>query len=267
MPTVAEKESWPFLSIVACPEGWQREDVARLLAGPGGMDQATLRMRLGREPPMVLERIEPAAARAMAEALRGHGGDAFTFTFDDLTRPGPTLKIRSMGVDEGRIDLELWQGLSTALPFNAVQVLVRAHLSERVTVRREPPKTMRLGRRLRTWDMIKAEAEATVEKDVRTSDKLDLHTTDGSVYQVDGDRFSFEVLGDLRGHGDKANMDSLVELLAHLCPDAIVDEFFKLWRPPPGAQRLEVPHTRLDPEDATFEFYSRWAALTYRYLL
>ncbi len=267
MSTPAEMDSWPFLSIVAWPEGWDREHVAELLAGAGGLDVATLRLRLGQEPPMVLQRIEPAAAQAMLEALLAQGGDGFTFTLDDLARPGPTLTIRTMHVIEGALQVELWQGLRTTLPFRSIQVIVRAHLSETVITRRNPPTFPTMRQHTRTWDSIKAEIEATVQKDVRTSDKLDLHTADGTVYQVDGHRFAFDVLGDMRGHSDKANMDSLTDLLAHLCPDAVVDNFYSLWRPPPGVDRLRLPHTRRDREDAVFAFYSRWAALTYRRFL
>lgn len=269
MPSLSEKESWPFLSIVAWPEGWDRERVVQLLAGARGLDLPTLRMRLGREPPMVLERVEPSAGREMIEALVAHGGDGFAFTIADLARLGPTLKIRAMTVAEGALDVELDEGLTTSLPFGCVQVLVRAHLSETLKVRREVPRiTTRTYRyQTRTWDSIKAEVESATQKEIKTSDKLDLHTAEGGVYQVDGDRFGFAVLGDLRGHSDKANMDSLTELLEHLCPDAVVDVFFKLWRPPPGAHRLRLPHMRLRREDSTFAFYSRWAALTYRHLM
>ena len=162
--------------------------------------------------------------------------------------------------------VELREGITTSIPFGDVLVLVRAHLHETVLGRGPPPRlSMTTLGRVRTWDSIKAQIESAVTKEVETSDKLDVHTTDGSVYRIDGDRFAFQVLGDLRGHTDKANMDSLVELLDHLCPDAVVDTFFKLWRPPPGHHRLRVPHGQR--RDQAFDFYSRWATLTYRHVL
>ena len=45
-----------------------------------------------------------------------------------------------------------------------------------------------------------------------------------------GNKFDFSILGDLKGYGDKANMDSLCELLCHLAPDEVVDDYFKLRR-------------------------------------
>lgn len=269
MTTLTEKQSWPFLSVVAWPEGWTREQVTELLAGPGALDAATLRLRLGREPPMVLERVEPVAAREMIDALVAAGGDGFAFTLADLARPGATLEVRRLGVGEGAFAVELRDGITTSIPFASVQIVVRAHLSETVTTGHGPARPMRVFgiHRVRTWDSIKAEIEASPEKDVRTSDKLELHAADGSVYQVNGDRFGFEVLGERRGHSDKANMDSLTELIAHLCPDAVIDTYFRLFRPPPGAHRLKLPNTRLDRPEATFAFYSRWAAMMYRHVM
>ena len=104
-------------------------------------------------------------------------------------------------------------------------------------------------------------------RQVQTSDKLDVHTTDGSVFQIDGDKFGYSILGDLRGHSDRHNMDQMFELLAHLAPDAIVDPYFKLWTPPAGHHRLRLPDMKANNDDPAFAFYSRWVALLYRHLL
>lgn len=259
------KARWPFVSVVALPEGLDREQAARLLAAPGGLDLPTLRLRLGRETPMALERVEPPAGAAMVRDLVAAGGDGFTFTLDDLASIGPNFLVKDLAVGEGALSVELRQGITTTIPFAAVQIIVRAHLHETVIHRGPTPRISLVFGRKRTWDSIKAEIESSVTREVETSDKLDIHAADGSVYRVDGDRFGFRVLGALRGHSDKANMDSLLELLGHLCPDAVVDTYFRLWRPPPGSQFLRVPHERRSA--APFDFYSRWAALTYRHLM
>ena len=268
MPTVAELATWPFLSIVAWPSDWERGQLSALLAETGGLDQATLNMRLGRPPPMVLERVDPSPAARMIRDLVDSGGDGFLFTLDDLAGLGPTLGISDLGVTEGAIDVELRAGPRTSLRFDTIQVLVRAQLARTETHRRQPPRHgMHIGGRSRTWDSIKAEFESSVTREVKTSDKLDLHTTDGSVYQVDGDRFAYLALGALRGHSDKANMDSICDLLSHLCPDAVVDTWYTLWRPPSGHDKLVVPNMTAGRDDPRFAFYSRWAALTYRHVL
>jgi hypothetical protein len=260
-------EQWPFLSIVSWPQGDDREDIARLLARPGGPDLPTLRLRMGQAPPMVLEQVDPDVARAMIDALVAAGGDGFTFTLEDLQDLGPALGIRDLRVAEGALAIDLREGLSTMLPCPHVQVLVRAQLSRTVTRRREPPQFTSTSIRRRTWDSIKAEVEAATTKHVETSDKLDIHAVDGTVYEIDGDRFRYEALGDLRGHSDKANMDSMCELLSHLCPDAVVDTYFKIWRPPPGHRRIRIPGMDARRQDSAFVFYSRWAALTYRHVM
>ena len=110
MPTPAELTTWPFLSIVAWPEGWDRASVAQLLAGFGAMDVATLNQRLGQKPPMVLNHVDPSVAPAMVAALVDRGGDGFHFTLDDLTRLGPTMRIADLAVGEGTLDITLHDG-------------------------------------------------------------------------------------------------------------------------------------------------------------
>lgn len=267
MTETAHSDPRPYLSVVAWPGGFERDEVARLLAEAGVLDLPTLRMRLGQDPPMVLAQIEAATADRAVETLIGRGGDGFAFTLDDLAALGPTLRLKDLRVVEGGLDVDLWYGLGTTLALKDLQILIRAHLHRSVTKRREPPRLTSMHRRHRTWDSVKAEIEASVTKEVETSDKLDIHTADGSVYQIDGDKFSYTALGDLRGHADKANMDSMLELLGHLAPDAVVDGYFTLWRPPPGHERLRVPDARTNKDDPAFAFYSRWSALTYRHVM
>jgi hypothetical protein len=64
VPTVAELDLWPFLSIVAWPDGYEREQVVQLLAAFRGLDEETLRMRLGQRPPAVWP-LERHRARKM----------------------------------------------------------------------------------------------------------------------------------------------------------------------------------------------------------
>ena len=49
---------------------------------------------------------------------------------------------------------------------------------------------------------------------VISSHKLDIHSTAGAIFQVDGDKFGYGILGEMRGYSDKTNMDSMCELLA-----------------------------------------------------
>ena len=74
----------PFLTVVKWPDGWSREDVAQLIAESSGLDEPTLRLRLGKAPPTIVAQGEPAAVSNAVLALIGASGDAFAATLDDL---------------------------------------------------------------------------------------------------------------------------------------------------------------------------------------
>ncbi|MBT8486674.1 MAG: hypothetical protein HKO59_16360 [Phycisphaerales bacterium] len=275
----------PFLSILGWPPDETRVSLAELLAAATGLDEASLRLRLGAPPPMIIGQVEPAIATLACEALAERGGDAFAPTFADLAALGPTLKMRDLAVGPAGLTITLWQGLTTTLRRDQVQILVRAQIRSETVVpevaRVSSPAAARLARQTlrvsldrsamglaRTWagaDLTGFDPSPPARR-TETSDKLDVHTTDGSVYQIDGDKFAYHALGELRGYSDKANMDAMCDLLAHLAPDEIVDPYFTLWRPPARYQRLRIPGVR-GQEDPAFRFYSRWAALMYRHLL
>ena len=287
MPPIKHDDPRPFLTVVAWPEGLDRNEFAEMLFLSADLDEPTTRLRLGREPPMIVGQVDTAAARAAVRSILDFGGDAFAPTLDDLAALGGTLKIRDLRLARGDIEIDLWRGLSTTIRRDQVQILVRAHL--RSTERRPPvvrpgPVYAGLGVNPYFGDVSAvagiaaggalafraaylANAGSLGERRLSTSDKLDIHTTDGSVYQIDGDKFAYGILGDLRGHGDKANMDSMCELLGHLAPDEVLDPFFPLWHPPPGYERLRLPGMKINGDDPAFAFYSRWAALLYRHVL
>ena len=50
MTETAHSDPRPYLSVVAWPQGFERDEVARLLAEAGVLDLPTLRMRLGQDP-------------------------------------------------------------------------------------------------------------------------------------------------------------------------------------------------------------------------
>jgi len=281
----------PFLTVIAWPDGWDREAVAQLLAREAGLDLPTLRLRLGRAPPMMIGQVDAPVAGAAITALIARGGDAFAPTLADMTALGPTLKIKDMRLVEGNLELDLWSGLSTTIRREQVQILIRAHLRKSATTVTHPSMHapgrlgsagrvhlvggLGLGVGLGAMGLAAAygasySANASfgdVQRDVKTSDKLDIHTPEGSIYQIDGDRFAYLILGELRGQGDKNNMDKMCELLTHLAPDPIVDPYFPLWRAPAGYRRLRLPDMKRNREDPAFAFYSRWAALMYRHVM
>ena len=274
----------PYVTVVAWPSGRAVHEVLAALLPLTGSDMRTLELRAKGEPPLILGRFPPAVAARVLAGLIELGGDGFTVSMEQLAALGPSRKIRDMRVTDGGLALELWRGPPETLALDRIEILVRAHLSDKLQrslgeppggAIRLPPSELglsfaspRLVRVLggRYYGMATASDPEPPEA-VRTSDKLDIHTTDGRVLQIDGDKFGFRVLGDLRGHGDKANMDRTLELLGHIAPKAIVDPYFPLWRRPPGADRFRLPRMHVDNEDPRFAFYSRWTATLYRHLL
>lgn len=266
-----------FLSVIAWPEGVSRRDAGAIVLDAlerTGFDDAitpeTLRLRLAIEPPMVLGLVPREAGIAVSNAIASAGGDAFAPSPDDLLALGPTLKIRDLDVSHGGVDVVLWRGGEARIEFSRIASLVRAHLSDTVVVRTPASARMhplyipgpRFSIRVRA-DFVQDAAQ----RRSTTSDKLDIHTTDGRVFQLDGDKFGYRALGDMRGHSDKQNMDRMFELLQHLASDAVADMYFSLWKPPPHHDRLRIPGARLNNDDPAFAFYSRWAALMYRHIL
>lgn|GEM_PF-3359948 len=269
-----------FLSVIAWPQDATRDDMVALVGeqpgtpAPGerhALTPETVRLRVGLRPPMIIGLTDRRSARAACERIRDHGGDAFACSMGDLEALGPTLKIKELGLVDGEIDLALWRGPSARVRRENLFCLVRAHLSEtsrvRLPAQREirPPVSaagvMGLGFPVRLTDVASTRSTKTT-----TSDKLDIHTTDGSVFQLDGDKFGYNILGDMKGHSDNENMDRMFELFQHIAPHAIADMYYSVWAAPPGYHRLRLPGAAVNREDPAFAFYSRWCALMYRHL-
>ncbi|MHC5005661.1 MAG: hypothetical protein ACYTJ0_21380 [Planctomycetota bacterium] len=272
-----------YLTVVRWPEGWNRHDVAARIAEAIGTDSSTVLVRLG-APPRIFASLPPDAAARAVIALQESGGDAFTCSIPELEALGSTLKIRDLRLDSGRLAVELWRTEGTTLiEPRTIDVVVRACLSDEVSRRRTAAPTPSdpigdqfhvgwaiggaygMAARLRAAELFR---DLTArDRQVEVSHKLDLHVADGRVFQIDGDKFGFGVLGDLRGPSDNVNVDRMCELVTHLSPDVVVDPYFELWKPPAGHDRLRLPMMRLHDEDVAFAFYSRWAALMYRHVL
>jgi hypothetical protein len=267
-----------YLSVIAWPDGVDSPyDVRRLLADafpepddPSlAWDREALHNRVALQTPFVLGSVSREAGGRICATIRARGGDAFLASHRELAALGPTLKIRDLSLREGALDVAIWRGPEATIRTDSIVCLVRAHLSDSVVVR--TPSRARLSQVHFIHHMppsVRSEfvRDATTRK-LQTSDKLDFHTADGSVFQIDGDKFGYQILGDMKGHSDKANMDRMFELLQHLADHAVADMYFPLWKPPPGYDRLRIPNARLNNDDPAFAFYSRWCALMYRHIL
>ena len=278
-----------FLTVITYPEGMTHNDVAELLADGGGLDAPSLRLILRQTPPCIAGRYPRGAAMGALRALIKAGGDGFTPSLADIEALGPTLKIKDLRLGAGGLEADLWRASSVTINPDEIQIIVRAHLSEKIM----KPRSGVTGSSLMTsytrpgasaiavgWGMGGAyglalglyassgfSPEAREERTMVLSHKLDIHTAGRRVFQIDGDKFAYLILGDQRGYSDNENTDKMCELLAHMSPNAVVDPYFSYWHPPPGHQRLRLPQMKINKDDPAFAFYSRWAALMYRHVM
>ncbi len=282
-----------YLTIVTWPGEMTRQELADQLQTDAGFDVRTVHLQLGRTPPFILGHYDPRQCLAAIRCILNRGGDAFACSLDDIETLGGTHKIKHLELKHGTLFADLWRGGVVPIEPSSIQILIRAKLSEQQT--KAPPTPTGLSGELghhRTSYAIarhrgtglgfalggayglalsirshQSLADYAFEKTLKVSDKLDIHLTDGTVYQIDGDKFGFQILGDQRGLTDNENIDKMCELLAHLAPGGIVDPYFSMWKPPPGHKRLRLPLMKINKDDPAFAFYSRWAALMYRHVM
>lgn len=276
-----------FLSVIAWPKEFSLEGTVARMAGASGLDEPTLQLQARKTAPAILARVPvPVAQRALA-ALVECGGEGFCPTMRQVEALGATIKIKDLELENGSFQVQPWRGRPLKLNPMDATILVRARLSESQLQPTPTPGTLLtdcLGMTVPTMSMgyggafglaatfALAEGSAIqsfIESQtiITTSNKLDFHTRDGRVFQIDGDKFGFRILGEQRGPSDNVNIDRMCELVAHLSPEAIVDPYFSLWRAPSGAKQIRIPGMLVNNDDPAFAFYSRWVALMYRHML
>lgn len=232
--------------------------------------------------PAILGPVPSLMADAAVRAIVETGADAFAPTMDDIESLGPTLKIKRLAIEEGpALIAEMWRGGAFEIlrPGQVLALVLGGIPDRRVKPRpsalsSEPDEIMEsvslpvelgMARGMqRAADLFGRVPKWDVEAEV--SFKLDLHTRDGRVFQIDGDKFNFDVLGEGRAQSDRLNSRALADLLAHLCTGAVLDDYFRDFKPPMGAQRLRLPMMSMNNDDPEFAFYSRWAGLMYRHV-
>lgn len=279
----ARREVYP--TAIAWSEGCGASGAARLLESTGVIDPATAQRLAARHTPMILGRFDPEQSSKLVTAICNAGGDAFAPSMADIAALGPTLKIRDMRIANGNLDVDIWRGLSTTIRREHVQFLVRGSIKSKMkadrakrVAERASDHVMRVTQfaprygtamRYSAEQSIRRMHDEAARSGLKVTEVLDIHTRSGTVFQVDGDKFAFSVLGDMKGHSDNVNMDQLCELIAHISPDEVVDAYFSLFRAPVGYHRLFnfVRGMSRTGEDPAFAFYSRWAALMYRHVM
>lgn len=283
-----DSHSRAFLTVIAWPDGFSRAQCAELVSQAAGLDQPTALLKTGMTAPLIFGELDIESARAAVETVIARGGEAFAPTMSDIESLGATLKIRNLTRDGTDFLAEMWRDQPQTIHGRDIQVVIRARLSQvdrpRAEQGRDPSRFVpisfaerltpaasfgaygALGLAIAVYADYDIPSMIAAAPATHTSHKIDLHTADGRVFQIDADKFAFEVLGDYRGSSDLVNTDRLCELFAILAPEAVVDPYFKLFKPPPEHRRMRLPMMRLNDDDPAFAFYSRWAALMYRHL-
>ena len=278
-----------YISLLIRPESVTERDVAEAILPISRSDLPTLQMYARQVPPNIVYSCAVDEATAVVNALQRIGCEAFAPTSAEILGLGPTMKSKDLSLCGDGMAVELWREGSRLISPDDIDVFVRAKMSEKLGGDTNP-STLRdfaesIGRRnvigmagygwsiggayglaAGLYAARAAAGEAESRESLRLSAKLDLHTRDGTVYQIDGDKFGFEVLGDNRGYSDMVNIDRMCEFLSALAPHAAIDPYFGLFRAPPGVERLKFPQQLVNRDRPRFAFYSRWAALVYRHL-
>jgi hypothetical protein len=272
-----------YLTIVAEPRGMTWDDFLWLLAEATGLDRLTVQQRLAKMPPQILCRCEAGRGLDLANHLRGRGVDAISLTASRLEALGAPMLVKFMEAAAGGYQIDIWRGPSTFLPTSTIQTIIRASVHSE-TRRRRPDLNagarlagrtagygiMRVPYRLGDADEARPGTGSDTSVHRKASELIDVHTNNGLWFRISGDKFAWHVLGPQRTQGDRVNADRLAQRLASEAPHAIFDEFYKLFKAPPGSFAKGKDVVAYGSQHAqglgTFDLYSRWACLVYRHI-
>ena len=285
MPTPSNPS---YLTIIQWPDGSTWEQQVDLVAAGTRIDHATLRLRMKQEPPFIVGGMAPELAAQTVREIRRSGGQAMAMTMSEITALGETHKVRDVRIAPFGVEFEVWRGSTDRIDPATIDVLVLASIATQTMQRRADNASGAIGGHALAGMMIGGPGLAMtlgaftavehaisgasgIDRHTSQSFKLDIHikppVAPPRVYQIDGDKFAFGVLGDLKGHSDFINTKKMLELFAHLAPQAVIDQYFGLFKAPSGHHRMVLPGPKHKREDPAFAFYSRWAAIMYRQLL
>lgn len=274
-----------FLSVIRWPNDMDVSEMTGRLCDATGRDASIVSRRVRITPPAIIGVLEDEAAKAAAAVIVAIGGDAFAPTIEDIEALGPTLKIKDIGLAPDGIAFDLWRGESVTVDPDHIDVMIRTKLSEAhlaspgdsaVGLVLDPGGS---GQLTAGWGFggsyglaSAMHAYADMESgehsgQLRLPCKLDIHTKDGRVFQIDAEKFGFQVLGGLKGMRENQKIDRICEWFTGLAPRTVLDPYFGYWRAPAGVDRIRIPLMRVNNDDPAFAFYSRWAALMYRHVL
>ena len=278
-----------YLSVIDWPDTLDAESRAHALVRSAGLDLFTARLRIARGTPQVVARLPEARARGGVDVLHRAGATAFAPTRAQIAGMNEPLRAKRLtpaeGAPEPMFMVEAWRGEGRGMLARDIFLLVRARLKRSRTRVTDGPASSGLSGRTIAITAVAGPAAGMVASvfgagrsgaDTTTSlhvtEVLDIHLRDGAIVRIDGDKFSFDILGPAKSPTDRQNMDRLALLLANAAPAAMVDTSFAAFTCPPEIARDSwigtsgsTVHSR--DEGPAFDFYSCWVSLMYRSLL
>jgi hypothetical protein len=261
--------TFAFVSIFDWPAGWVREQKIEALSRCVGIDPADANLRVAKPAPLALIRLPERAAGAAVRSLRDMGVPAFAPTERQLNGLSRPIVAKRLSGDRGAAGpaflVEPWRGHLVRLEMSEVFLIVRAAVVSRRSAAGDPTTQVRFDALTGTMYLDRVE---TPPRKLGLAEVIELHTSDGARFRIDGNKFNFDVLGNDRGHADSVNADLLADRLTQAAPRARIDMGFADFSPPPGAVRALDPGAPLArsrmPE---FEFYSAWLHMLHRFAL
>jgi len=267
-------EQRAYVTIARWPDSMNAESRTRVLCEIAGLDPYVAQQRVTQGAPLIVMRAEPEVARGIIEQLRARGVVACAPTRDQLAKLAPPMRAKAMaaapGAPEPMYMVESWKEESRGLRARDIALLVRGRLDN---------STVRTGLDAgpRGTGLVAAAALGgagvalhmasnpgpTRSTTFKFTEMLDIYLRDGSRIRIDGDKFSFDVLGPEKGYTDAENMDKLTLRLGGEAPRAIVDTGFAKFRCPLEMIKdfsHAVSHSTVRRQDQkpAFDFYSAW---------
>lgn len=212
------------MAIARAPE--RPEEAAGALAGAAGLTLAEARMRLAREPPALLARLEPDRAHALVAALRSAGLAALAVDARCPTDRDRTV-ARTFAFDDARIAFTPRSGSPMEVAWPEVTAILRGQRASRAEAEHaEKTKTFSVGAAVMTGGL---QLTRTSTKSVRSSQEVIEHVI--LVYAAGGraatlaeTQLDFSCLGKAMQPSSTGNMVEVARLLRERAKGAFYDE-------------------------------------------
>lgn len=272
-----------YVSVIAWPELMTAEDRIKLVERAVGLGPFLAEQAVRRRVPSIICRMAiPEATRALT-VLQRAGAVVFGPKQSAFKKRANVHAAKRLISGSGTSYLaQAWRGEPRAFDAVDIAVLVRASLRATETKSLEQGGSGLMSLAVNPYGTGAGAVAADLAGDLEMlssarqtrltlTEIIDLHLVDGTRIRLNGDKFSFDVLGDKRGYTDKQNMDKLAVLLSEQAPHAAVDLNFRSFRVPPDLfSSLNKTHgsgrIRRKAEAPGFDFYSVWLALMYHHL-